>query len=53
MNGNDKVVQIGYLYLSEGNSQTGRVYDVKGISPTLDCCGGGNRQPKITVVYER
>lgn len=31
------------------NPNQGRVYDINGISPTLNCCGGGNRQPYIRV----
>lgn len=29
------------------NPQTGRVYSADGISPTLNTCSGGDRQPKI------
>lgn len=49
----ERVIQIGYLNFSDSNSQSGRVYAKEGISPTLDCCDGGNRQPKIVVVYEK
>jgi len=48
----NRVIQIGYLYFTASNSQAGRVYDKCGISPTLDCGGGGNRQPQIIVTYE-
>ena len=46
----NNVKQIGNI--SEGNSswgnpQTGRVYSAEGISPTLNTCGGGQREPKI------
>ena len=43
--------QVGQLYGTdkEPNPQAGRVYDVTGISPTLDTCSGGNRMPKIKV----
>ena len=30
-----------------------RVYDVKGISPTTNCCGGGGLQPKIVAMRGR
>ena len=33
------------------NPQRGRVYDVRGICPALNTCGGGGLEPKI-VVYE-
>ena len=46
----NNVKQIGNI--SEGNSswgnpQTGRIYSAEGISPTLNTCGGGQREPKI------
>ena len=46
----NNVKQIGNI--SEGNSswgnpQTGRVYSAEGISPTLNTCSGGQREPKI------
>ena len=40
--------QIGNIHEGESNPQSGRVYSSEGISPTLDCCQGGNREPKIT-----
>lgn len=48
----NQVRQIGYLYLSESNSQAGRVYDKYGISPTIDSGCGCNRQPKIIIAYD-
>lgn len=45
----NEVKQIGN-YETEStwdNPQTGRVYSVDGISPTLNTCNGGNRQPMI------
>lgn len=46
-----KCVQVGQLYGTEKepNPQAGRVYDSKGLSPTVDSCSGGNRMPKIIV----
>lgn len=46
----NNVKQIGNI--SEGNSswgnpQTGRIYSVEGICPTLNTCGGGQSEPKI------
>lgn len=35
--------------MSKGNDARRRVYSPQGISPTLDTCGGGGRQPKILV----
>lgn len=48
----DHIIQIGYLYFTDSNSQAGRVYDVKGISPTIVCNDGGHKQAKIIVTYE-
>lgn len=31
------------------NPNQGRIYDAEGISPTLNCMGGGNRQPFVIV----
>lgn len=31
------------------NPDQGRIYDPSGLSPTLNCMGGGNRQPFVTV----
>lgn len=45
----NEVKQIGN-YETEStwdNPQTGRVYSADGISPTLNTCGGGDRQSKI------
>lgn len=41
--------QIGQIYSKKANPQSGRVYDPRGICPTLDTCSGGNRMPKIMV----
>ena len=44
--------QIGNLNNSTsfgGNPQTGRVYDVDGLSPTLNTMQGGGREPKVLV----
>lgn len=49
-----KLIQVGQIYGTERepNPQAGRVYDVNGLSPTMDSCSGGNRMPKV-VVQER
>lgn len=38
---------IGRVEGINGHDLLKRVYDTNGISPTLDSCSGGNRQPKI------
>lgn len=37
---------LGLLNI-KGNEQIRRVYDENGLSPTINTCNGGNRQPKI------
>lgn len=46
-----EVKQIGNIVDTGNwdNPQTGRIYSVDGISPTLNTCGGGDRQPKIII----
>lgn len=46
------IKQVGNINNSTsfgGNPQTGRVYDIEGLSPTLNTMQGGDRQPKIRV----
>lgn len=46
------VKQIGNINNSTsfgGNPQTGRVYDIEGISPTLNTMQGGGREPKVAI----
>lgn len=48
----NKVKQVGNLIDTEsfgGNPHRRRVYDVSGISPYLNCVGGGGLEPKIRV----
>lgn len=48
----NKVKQVGNLINTEsfgGNPHRGRVYDISGISPCLNCMGGGGLEPKIRV----
>ena len=48
----NKVKQVGNLINTEsfgGNLHRGRVYDISGISPCLNCMGGGGLEPKIRV----
>lgn len=35
------------------NPQTGRVYDINGISPTISTCQGGDREPKVLVKVDK
>lgn len=46
------IKQIGNINSSTsfgGNPQTGRVYDIKGISPTLNTMQGGGQEPKVVI----
>lgn len=46
------IKQIGNISNSTsfgGNPQTGRVYDIEGISPTLNTMQGGGREPKVVI----
>lgn len=45
-----RIMQAGNLYPDTDNFKNrtmGRVYSADGISPTINCCGGGDREPKI------
>ena len=48
-----RVVQIGNCCptRTRDNPNQGRIYDTEGISPALNCMGGGNRQPCIPVCH--
>ena len=46
------IIQIGNIRKSTrtfNNPQCGRVYSINGISPTINTCQGGEREPKILV----
>ena len=52
----NQVKQIGNINNSTsfgGNPQTGRVYDIDGISPTLNTMQGGGREPKVMVIDDQ
>ena len=49
----DRVIELGnYKEGAWKSPQCGRVYSIEGCSPTINTCGGGDRQPKILEVYE-
>ena len=51
-NEKSSIKQIGNIVKTDnfgGNPQVGRVYDVEGISPTLNTMQGGGREPKIAL----
>lgn len=50
------IKQIGNINNSTsfgGNPQTGRIYDIEGISPTLNTMQGGGREPKVMVIDDQ
>lgn len=53
---NGYVIQVGNIYPDTPtfkNRTMGRVYDIEGLAPTINTCGGGGREPKIVVYEER
>lgn len=52
----NQVKQIGNISNSNsfgGNPQTGRVYDIEGISPTLNTMQSGGREPKVMAIDDQ
>ena len=49
MNTDKQIIQIGNICptRTRANPNQGRVYDPQGISPSLNCKGGGNLEPHI------
>lgn len=43
--------KIGNLFGATGGNYAGNVYDRNYLAPTINTCGGGNREPMI-VIYE-
>lgn len=50
-----RCIQLGNIAIGKSwdNPQSGRIYSVDGIAPTLNTCGGGNLEPKILENKER
>lgn len=47
---NDIKIQIvGHLPFPKGIHQSNAVYSIQGLAPTLNCCGGGNLEPKVLI----
>jgi len=52
MKSNNTIIQIGNIREDTPNfqnPQSGRVYAIDGIAPTINTCQGGNLQPKILI----
>ena len=47
MNAVKKTVRLGNIYGFTGGSFAGMVYSTDGLCPTINCMGGGNREPMI------
>lgn len=51
------IKQVGNIYDDKErnfkNPQCGRVYDPDGLSPTLNTCQGGDRQPKVIIQTDK
>ena len=51
-----RCIQLGNIAVGKSwdNPQSGRIYSVDGIAPTLNTCGGGGKlEPKILEIRER
>lgn len=49
----DKIIKLGNIYReNSGGSFAENVYDSNGICPTINICGGGNREPLIMTVTD-
>lgn len=50
-----RCIQLGNIAVGKSwdNPQSGRIYSVDGIAPTLNTCGGGNLESKILEIKER
>jgi hypothetical protein len=46
------VKKIGNLFGATGGSFAGNIYDRRGLCPTINCAGGGWREPMIIEEYE-
>lgn len=47
------MIRLFNIYGFTGGSYAGNVYDLRGISPSINTCGGGNREPMIITDMEK
>lgn len=47
-----RIKRVGNLFGATGGSFAGNIYDSRGLCPTINCSGGGWREPMIIEVYE-
>ena len=50
----EEIKQLGNVFPTKkrSNPNQGRVYDVNSLAPSLNCMGGGNRQPMIVEAHK-
>lgn len=51
LNMTPRTIKVGNLYGFTGGSFAGMIYSPQGLCPTINCMGGGNREPMIAL-YE-
>lgn len=47
-----ELIRLGNIYGFTGGSYAGNVYAPNGICPTINTCGGGNREPMVVEVRD-
>jgi len=45
----NRIIKLGNIYGFTGGSFAGMIYCIKGVCPTINTSGGGNREPMIVV----
>lgn len=49
----NELIRLGNMYgADKGGGYAGNVYDPNGICPTINTCGGGNREPMVVEVRD-
>ena len=49
----NRIERLCNIYGFGGGSFAGNVYGINGIAPTINCVGGGNREPLILINDEQ
>ena len=53
---NNQIIQLGNLTPDTEtykNRTIGRVYSIYGLAPSINTCGGGQREPRIVVLAQQ
>ena len=53
MNETNREKKLGNIFGATGGNYAGNVYDKNYICPTINTCGGGNREPMIVIKDEK